>query len=136
MSLLDERGQPTIVERAFVVPPRSQIGPIAPDQRKQLLATSLVAGIYEQTLDRESAYERLGATHAKPPAIEKEEPGFFAKIFGGGSTPPARPAPGRGRQPEGLGTTMAKSAVRTIGSSIGREIVRGILGSIFGGRRR
>ena len=61
---------------------------------------------------------------------------FFAKIFGGGSTPAARPAPGLGRQPEGLGTTMAKSAVRTIGSSIGREIVRGVLGSIFGGRRR
>ncbi len=140
VSLLDERGQPTVVERAFVVPPRSQIGPIAPDQRKQLLATSLVAGIYEQTVDRESAYERLKAQHPPPPipggpsptADKPDEPGFLSTIFGGGS----RPAPSRGRQPESLGTTMAKSAVRTIGSSLGREIVRGVLGSIFGGRRR
>src|SRR6202000_1316705 len=57
VSFLDEKGTPCIVERAFILPPHSQIGPITPEQRKQLMANSLVAGTYEQTVDRESAYE-------------------------------------------------------------------------------
>ncbi len=59
VSFLDAKGRPSVTERVFVMPPGSQIGPITPDQRKQLIASSLVAGVYEKTVDRESAYERL-----------------------------------------------------------------------------
>jgi DNA helicase HerA-like ATPase len=67
VSLLDERGQPSVVDRAMIVPPRSQIGPISLQQREQLLRHSIVAGVYEQWIDRESAYEHLrGATKSSP----------------------------------------------------------------------
>jgi len=59
VSFLDEKGRPSVTERVFVLPPGSQIGPITPEQRKALLAGSLVAGVYEKTADRESAYEKL-----------------------------------------------------------------------------
>src|SRR5690606_33652086 len=59
ISLLDAKGRPSVTERVFVLPPGSQIGPITPEQRKALLSGSLVAGVYEKTVDRESAYERL-----------------------------------------------------------------------------
>ncbi len=59
VSFLDEKGMPAMVERAFIVPPRSQIGPITPEQRKALIDGSVVAGVYEATVDRESAYEML-----------------------------------------------------------------------------
>ena len=144
VSLLDERGQPGIVERAFICPPRSQIGPINLQQRQQIIQSSVVYGVYENAVDRESAYERLKGAHAAtsvspsiPPAGE-EKPGFFGSLLsglGGGAAAPAL-RPRGGREPESLATTMAKSAVRTIGSSVGREIVRGLLGSFFGGGRR
>src|SRR5262245_28699334 len=59
VSLLDAKGTPAITERAFVLPPASQIGPITPDDRKQLLESSVVAGVYEKAVDRESAFEML-----------------------------------------------------------------------------
>ncbi|MCX6903090.1 MAG: DUF853 family protein, partial [Verrucomicrobia bacterium] len=147
VSMLDEQGQPGIVERAWIMPPRSQLGPIQPEQRKRIIESSLVYGQYEKTIDRESAYERLTGAHAQPPAAQAQtpptkEPGLLESIFGGGSSAPAGlpgnlPARGHGgRQPESLGTVMAKSAVRSIGSTIGREVIRGLMGSIFGGRRR
>lgn len=147
VSLLDPKGQPTVVERAFIVPPGSQIGPITPEQRKKLIAESIVAGVYEKIIDRESAYEKLTGAHAKPANPDAPTPiansgGFFSRLFGGGSeaasTPPSLPSVAKkvGRQPEGLGTTMAKSMIRTMGSTVGREIVRGVLGGIFGGGRR
>jgi hypothetical protein len=129
-----------MVERAFIYPPHGQIGPITPQQREQIIKSSLVYGTYETAVDRESAYEKLKGAHAQPapgtPTPAGAGGGFLSTIFGGlggGSTPAPR---GRGRQPDSLGTMMAKSAARTIGSSVGREIVRGVLGSIFGGRRR
>ncbi len=153
VSLLDENAQPAIVQRAFVVPPRSQIGPIRPDQRRPIIQSSLVFGQYEKAIDRESAYERLTNAHAVPAvapptagpgetAPARKEPGLLESIFGGSASSdstlpgglPSRPR--GGRQPEGLGTVMAKSALRSIGSSVGRELVRGVLGSIFGGSRR
>ncbi|MBO9688502.1 MAG: DUF853 family protein [Mitsuaria chitosanitabida] len=59
VSLLDDKGRPCITERVFVLPPGSQIGPITPEQRQALIQGSLVAGVYEKQVDRESAYERL-----------------------------------------------------------------------------
>ena len=145
VSFLDEKGQPGMVERAFICPPRSQIGPITPEQRRQLIQNSVVFGTYEKVVDRASAYERLKGVHSQT-APEASQPGdsvggFFGNLFGGGSAAPApmmTGKPRRGREPESLAQTMAKSAVRTIGSTVGRELIRGLMGSLFGGggRRR
>ena len=148
VSCLDEKGQPQIVERAWIVPPRSQIGPIPPETRKQLMQNSIVAGVYEKMIDRESAYEKLTQAHAQPAQAAPSGGGFFSHIFGGGgSTPSAAPQPSlnppasrpAGRQADSVGTIATKAIVRSvssaIGSSIGRQVVRGLLGSIFGGRR-
>ena len=143
VSLLDSKGRPCITERVYVLAPGSQIGPITPQQRQSLLQNSLVAGVYEKVEDRESAYEKLqgraevaATSAASAPnggAVGKNESGG---MLGGlndvlfGSTGP------RGGKIDGLAQSMAKSAVRTMGSAVGREIIRGVLGSIFGGRRR
>ena len=156
VSLLDENGQPGIVQRALIAPPHSQIGPITAEQRREAILNSLVGEAYNQVIDRESAYEILTRAHATPSptataaATPPSGGGFFSGWFGGGTPPPPdAPAPrtpsipfpqsaprGRGRTPETLVETMAKSAVRSVGSAIGREIIRGVMGSIFGGRRR
>lgn len=143
VSFLDSKGRPSVTERVFVLPPGSQIGPITPAQRQALLQQSLVAGVYEKAVDRESAYESLqaravagaGSAAASPlgGAAGQTESGG---IMGGlndmlfGSTGP------RGARHDGLAQSMAKSAVRTMGSAVGREIIRGVLGSIFGAKRR
>jgi len=139
VSLLDAKGRPSITERVYVLPPGSQIGPITPPQRQQLIAGSLVAGVYEKTADRESAYEKLqgraeAATAEAAKAKEAAQSG--GGLMGGlndilfGSTGP------RGGRREGLAESMAKSAVRTMGSTVGREIIRGVLGSILGSAKR
>jgi DNA helicase HerA-like ATPase len=152
VSLLDEKGRPSVTERVFVLPPGSQIGPITPAQRQALIANSLVAGVYEKQLDRESAYEKL----AGKPAAGQDGGGIAAEagtVFKGG---PAAPAPAddgggmlgglkdvlfgttgpRGGRHPGLAEQAARSAVRSIGSAVGREIIRGVLGSILGGGSR
>ena len=150
VSCLDEKGQPTVVERAFICPPCSQIGPIRPEQRKTLIESSIIFGTYEKVVDRESAYEKLrgsvaqstGGSAATPAPATSEGGGIggmLSSLFGGGggATSPLPSGSRRGgRPPENLATTMMKSTVRSIGSGVGREIVRGLLGSIFGGRRR
>jgi DNA helicase HerA-like ATPase len=138
VSMLDEQGTPTIVERAKILPPRSQIGPISPEQRKQIVNSSTLAGHYEKAVDRESAYEKLQAkteektAAASAPAAQSAEPSLFGKIF----EPTYGP---RGARHDSLGEAMVKSAARAASSQIGRQIVRGILGSVLGGtsgRRR
>ena len=140
VSFLDEKGTPGIVERALVCPPHSQIGPITPEQRKQLMASSVVAGVYDTAVDRESAYEILKARAGQAPVSAPGQPApqgqsqpWYANLpsmeslgLGGGG----------GRRGDSLATAMAKSAARTIGSSVGREIVRGVLGSLLGGSSR
>jgi len=143
VSFLDEKGRPNIVERAFIVPPASQIGPVTDDERKEFLANSVVAGVYEKTVDRESAYEKLKgrvekemvAEEAKPAkgkaAAQAEAPAqspgggindALGGLFGGG---------GVGRRKDTMMEAMIKSAARSIGSQVGREIIRGVLGSIL-----
>jgi DNA helicase HerA-like ATPase len=138
VSCLDENGQPQVVERAFIVPPRSQLGPISPQQRQQLLANSLVAGVYDQVVDRESAYEKLTqAVQAAPPPQPESGGGFWGKIFGGGgSTAPAPSPKPRGRQPDSLATIVAKTAARTVTTAVVGSIARGLLGGLLGGTRR
>ncbi|MBP8205869.1 MAG: DUF853 family protein, partial [Giesbergeria sp.] len=141
VSFLDAKGRPGVTERVYVLPPGSQIGPIDAAQRQALRASSLVAGVYEQVVDRESAYEILKNRSANAPEGNGKNgtaPGQAADegLMGGlkdmlfGSTGP------RGGQRDGLAQTMAKSAVRTMGTTLGREILRGVLGSLLGGRRR
>ncbi len=131
VSFLDEKGRPTIVERAYVCPPQSQIGPITAEQRQMLLQASLVAGVYEKTVDRESAFEKLGARR-EPDAASASGGGvggLLSKIgLPGGN--------GGGRSSrEGVVEAAMKSAARAMASEAGRRIIRGVLGSILGGRR-
>lgn len=124
VSLLDEKGSPGIVERALVCPPSSQIGPISSSQRQQIISQSLLYGHYEKVIDRQSAYEML-KTRAQE-VTKTNEP------------LPQAPAPRqRGGSPRQTVTeAMVKSVVRAAGSQIGRQIIRGVMGSILGGSRR
>lgn len=169
ISFLDEKGRPNIVQRAFIIPPASQIGAITVEQRKIVMENSIVAGVYEKAIDRESAYEKIKgrvpqnsapANSSRPadtndnqawgrgsqsnqskeassqphsqqssPAPQESESGgiagalggMFGNLFGGSGI----------RRKDNVAETMVKSAVRTIGSQVGREIIRGVLGSIM-----
>ena len=144
-SFLDDKGRPNVVERGFVLPPASRIGPIDAQERAALVAGSIVAGVYDRAEDRESAYELLkgragGESRAAPgrPGAAQGEPaapgaggGFGDTIRDtlggmlGGSTGRAR-----GRS-DSVVEAAVKSAARSIGSSLGREIIRGVLGSLL-----
>jgi uncharacterized protein len=143
VSFLDEKGRPNMVERALVTPPASRIGPITDLERKALIAGSIVAGVYDQTIDRDSAYEKIkgrinqpaqgakkitAATPERPtdntqqntgPSISDRVKDSLGGIF-----------TSSGRK-DSVVDAMAKSAARTIGSSVGRAIIRGVLGSIL-----
>jgi len=195
VSFLDQKGTPGIVQRAVIYPPHGQIGPITPDQRRQRMQSSIVAGVYDTPVDRESAYERIkNRAAASPTPAASSNPtwvppqpwipreaspsaqttstqppsagSYWTRQSGQGSQtsgsaqqsfpPPAAP-PGasvassilggltsllagstgpRGGHHEGLAEVMMKSAARSTGTAISRQIVRGVLGSILGGGRR
>jgi DNA helicase HerA-like ATPase len=123
VSLLDPKGTPTPVERAFVLPPRSRLAPLTPEERKRVMKGSPAKGKYDQMVDRESAFERLKTRAAERVA---EEPAPRGR---------ARAAEPRSEIADTLGS-MAKSVARSAGTQIGRELVRGILGSLFGSKGR
>ena len=130
ISFLDAKGTPSMVERAFVVPPASQIGPITDAERADLIRRSPVAGKYDTAVDRESAYEKLkGRTAAKPAEPAHSSNPVSDILFG-------KTGPRGGRQSQGMVEAMAKSAARSIGSELGRQVLRGILGSVLGGSKR
>jgi len=143
VSMLDDHGRPGVVERAFVCPPRGQVGPITADERKAVIAESVLAGHYENVVDRESAYEKLKgrAAEAAPapaastpapksaPAPAPPQPNVLRDVILGSTGP-------RGGHREGLVEAAAKSAVRAASSQLGRQILRGILGSMLGGKGR
>ncbi|NDC39135.1 MAG: DUF853 family protein [Proteobacteria bacterium] len=142
VSVLDSAGTPTVATRAMIAPPSSKLGSITPQERKALMAQSLVAGVYEEAVDRESAYEilksRSGASTSpastkasNQAAASGREGGSLMDILGEGATPHS--SGGRSRQTPL--EAMMMSAVRSIGSRIGREIVRGVFGSMTSGRR-
>lgn len=147
VSLLDEKGRPAIVERAFILPPASRIGPITAEERATAVKSSVIFGRYEKTVDRESAYEIIARRTesrqddedrpARKPARAERPPegpqGSVMDALGGmllGKTGP------RGGYRPGALDAAAKSAARSIGSQVGREIFRGVLGGIFGNSRR
>jgi hypothetical protein len=152
ISFLDESGTPGIVRRAFVCPPASQIGPITPAQRQQIIASSPVAGVYEKAVDRESAYERLTGKAQQTPSAgqmqQREQVQTQAQTTlqqqgssGGGVGGMLNEAMGalfgignsRRMSP---GQAMVNSAARAIGSQVGRQLIRGALGSLLGGSSR
>lgn len=154
ISLLEEDGKPSIVERALVCPPRSQIGAITSAQRQQIIQASPIYGHYEKLVDRESAYEKLQARAGvkataqvaqgtpPPPAQpaasvpEPARPSFLGEILSAAPaifTPKIGP---RGGVTDSVATSVVKSAARAMASQAGRQIIRGVLGSIFGGGRR
>ncbi len=135
VSFLDEKGRPCITERVYVLPPGSQIGPITPQQRQSLVTGSVVAGIYEKAVDRESAFELLGKRtqekQAQAEATSKKEEGgglldSLGGMLGGGAK----------RTRASAGEQLIKSAASSIGREVGRQIIRGVLGSILGGNKR
>ncbi|MDP1953722.1 MAG: DUF853 domain-containing protein [Polaromonas sp.] len=133
VSFLDSKGRPSITERVYVLPPGSQIGPITPQQRQALIQNSLVAGAYEKHVDRESAFEML---KARTVAVQAEAAKTAEAADGGlmgsisdvlfGSKGP------RGGQRDGLVQSVLKSEAR----ALGRQVLRGALGTIFGGKKR
>lgn len=132
VSFLDEKGAPTPVERVFVCPPESRVGPATDLERKQVMAQSLVAGVYDKLVDRESAYEILKqraeqAASATQTEAKKEQEGSGFDLGGilGGKT----------SRSDSVLESAAKSAARAIGSQLGRAIIRGVLGSILGGSK-
>jgi DNA helicase HerA-like ATPase len=150
VSFLDEKGIPGIVDRAMIYPPHSQIGPITPEQRAEIIRSSVIAGVYEQSVDRESAYEKLKGKIAASSAVANAP-----ASTGSPSVPAQTSSPqnqsgwmqeagavlgnvlgsGTGRR-ETVAQAMVKSAARSIGSTVGRQIIRGVLGSLLGGSSR
>jgi hypothetical protein len=124
VSVLDRKGAPTPVERAFIHPPQSRLTPLTPEERSGIVRGSVLYGHYEKEVDRESAYEKLKVRAERQQAEaqaaaeekdrEKEKPSEVTKIVG----------------------AMAKSAAHAIGSQIGRQIIRGVLGSLFGSGKK
>ena len=127
VSLLDDKGSPSVVERAWILPPASRIGPATAAERSAVLRDSLVAGVYDTPVDRESAHEVLKARQAQAAAGQAapQGGGLLDSVFGTG-----------GGRRQSAGEAMVKSAARAIGSEVGRRIIRGVLGSILGGAKR
>jgi DNA helicase HerA-like ATPase len=124
VSVLDEKGTPTIVERALICPPHSRLSPLHPEERTRFVRESVLYGHYEKTVDRESAYEKLKAK-AEQMKMESQEEAAQKR----------RTAEPKSQTEQLLGAAV-KSAAHAIGSQLGRQIIRGVLGSIFGGGRR
>jgi DNA helicase HerA-like ATPase len=126
VSLLDAQGRPSMVERGFILPPGSRIGPVSPVERSTLIAQSGLGPRYDREIDRESAYERLNAAAGR----SASDPGA------------ARNGPSDSRAQRSRTTAssawgaLLTGAARSIGSTIGRELIRGLLGTMTGRRRR
>jgi DNA helicase HerA-like ATPase len=146
VSFLDEKGAPQVVERANILPPQGQIGPITLGERDQILKSSLIYGVYEQLIDRESAYEilskkqdllaeerRLAAEEKERIRIQKEQEKAAREAE------KAQRAAARKRKEEqgilgDLLQQVGKSTTRQISYEIGKTITRGLLGGLFGKR--
>jgi DNA helicase HerA-like ATPase len=136
VSLLDEHGIPTIAQRALIAPPSSKLGPITPEERAERIKQSVVHGVYEKSIDRESAYEILNKrveAAEQAPSKEKDKSeqtssgSIFSTIFTGGSGKRTRQSPLE---------AMVVSTARSVGNQLGKSILRGIFGSLTGGGKR
>ncbi|MEQ1486178.1 helicase HerA-like domain-containing protein [Methyloglobulus sp.] len=125
VSVLNKDGSPAPVERILIRPPESQIGPITQEQRGEMLKRSPFHGRYETEIDRESAYEMLKqkSERQNQEKLEELEEKKERKATSGGS-----------RQRQSITEALLKNAARSIGTTVGRQIVRGIMGSLLGRR--
>lgn len=118
VSVLDEKGSPTPVERTLIRPPQSRIGPLKAAERTEVIENSIIGDSYNESMDRNSAHEILQKRAKKTvQKIEKNQAKHPAK---------------RRSNRQGIGEAMMKSVARSMGSALGRKIIRGILGSMFG----
>ncbi|OYW67932.1 MAG: hypothetical protein B7Z40_05110 [Bosea sp. 12-68-7] len=151
ISTLEGRGSPTVVERTLIAPPMAQVGPCSAQIRQQALTESGFKGKYDTMIDRESAYEELMSRKNMAPEGDVVEAsttgggGILDTIGGwlGGGAPQQRPKTGPGSRggalPQSMAekvlTSAARSAATTIGRQVGTAILRGVLGSMMGGKR-
>ncbi|MDL2262851.1 DUF853 domain-containing protein [Bacteroidales bacterium OttesenSCG-928-I21] len=146
VSFLDEKGRPTPVERAIILPPQGQIGPITPEERARIIQSSLVYGVYEKDIDRESAYEMLREHAAKRMQEEQlvQQQKELAKQQKEAEKEAKKSTKSKKEADSGsifgglfgdVAKQTQKSVTRNIGNQLGREIVRGLLGGIFGGKK-
>lgn len=137
VSFLNEKGAPNPVERAYVCPPESRIGPATDAERAAVIRSSLINGVYEKVIDRESAHEILKAKEAtlakEAEKIEKEQQDEQNRFDWGGVLGTSK-AKAKGRPKDSVIESAAKSLARAAGTSLGRSIVRGVLGTILGKR--
>jgi len=126
VSVLNKDGSPAPVERIFIRPPESQLGPVTPQQRDEMIRRSPFSGRYEQEVDRESAYELLKKNTERQAEIAMEEQQ---------TKPQKTKTPTRASSRQSAGEALLTSAARAVGSTVGRQIIRGIMGSLLGGRR-
>ncbi len=158
VSFLDAKGRPTPVERAFILPPQSRIGAMTVAERQQCVRESILAGVYEEQLDRESAFELLKKRAAQesvaepsptrrgnskpvmPPPVATQrapQPNYEKTSYEETRQPKRQEEPkSPGRTRETPMEAFTKSAARAIGSEIGRRVLRGLLGSMLGGKSR
>lgn len=126
VSLLDARGTPTLVDRALIYPPASRLEPLTPAERDAAIKGSVIYEHYEKAVDRESAFELLKARNT--PAGQAGMAPLLA-----GSAPSTAARPEKPSEFEKMITSVGTSVLRAAGSQMGRTLVRGLLGSIFGG---
>ena len=140
VSVLDAKGIPGVVDRTLIRPPSSRLGPAKATERKAVMGQSPMAGRYDKAIDRKSAFEKL-AERAEAAAREAEQAEEEARVEKERryKAPPARRRKKSAsrtsrRSRQGVFETLAKSVARSVGSSFGRQIVRGLLGSLLKGR--
>ena len=152
VSTLEKKGMPSVVQRTLIRPPSSQLGPITPKERESIMRQSPVAGLYEEEVDRESAFEKLkkraedaakeaerlekqeAEAEAREEAEAEREREFQkARRYDGRSKPRSRSRK-RSSRSDSVGEAFVKSFARQLGTRAGRSLVRGVLGSLFKGR--
>ncbi len=123
VSFLDQAGRPSVVERAKILPPHSQIGPLTEQERLTLINGSGIYGKYDKMFDRYSAYEKLQEQSAGQPVTAKQQPSQSG-------TPPVAKTASRKKEEPTMAGTIFKTVVKTLGSRDGQRFIRGILGSL------
>ncbi|WP_120430709.1 helicase HerA-like domain-containing protein [Acinetobacter baylyi] len=147
ISCLDEQGTPQIVERGWVMPPYSSFSPLSPQERQAFMAQSIVAGVYENAVDRDSAYEMLQrkvnestaqqqaqAEAKQQEANAKQQAKEQERLAREQQKAEEKAQRDREKLTQDVIGTFAKSAARTLGGPTGQKLVRGLLGSLFGKR--
>jgi len=132
VSFLDEKGIPSMVEMAKIIPPQGQIGPITPEEREEIIRNSVINGVYEKKIDRESAYEKLQEKFAREDEKKKEQTELIEKAKEERLRRAASKNTSGGMMGD-LAKTMGRTITRQVGNEIGRKLVRGVLGTLLSG---